>query len=57
MMAVTGRKKIMTIKSRFSHRASVMGLVGGLFFALAGCETDATTDTGDSIRSSGFLSD
>ncbi len=47
----------MTIKSRFSHRASVLGLVGGLFFALAGCETDATTATGDSVRSSGFLSD
>jgi hypothetical protein len=51
------RKKIMTIKSRFSHRASVLGLVGGLFFALAGCEMDATTSSGDSVRSSGFLSD
>jgi hypothetical protein len=51
------RKKIMTIKSRFSHRASVLGLVGGLFFALAGCETDATTSSGDIVRSSGFLSD
>ncbi len=56
-MAVPGRKKIMTIKSRFSHRTSVLGLVGGLFFALAGCETDATTSSGDSVRSSGFLSD
>ena len=41
----------MTTKLNFSHRMTVLGLVGGMFFALAGCETEATTSVGDSVRS------
>jgi hypothetical protein len=47
----------MEIKSNFSHRLTVLGLVGGMLLALAGCETEATATVGDSVRSSGFLSD
>ncbi len=47
----------MIAKSHFSHRMTMLGLVGGMFFALAGCETESTTTVGDSVRSSGFLSD
>jgi len=35
----------------------MLGLIGVLTLALAGCATDATTTTGDSVRSSGFMSD
>jgi hypothetical protein len=42
---------------RKRNRLSVLGLVGVLTLALAGCETDQTTTVGDSVRSSGFLSD
>lgn len=47
----------MATKSNFSHRMAVLGLFGGMFLALAGCETEATSTVGDSVRSSGFLSD
>jgi hypothetical protein len=47
----------MAAKSSFSHRLTVVGLVGGMLLALGGCETDATTTVGQSVRSSGFLSD
>lgn len=47
----------MTTKPHFVPRMIMLGLVGGMFFALAGCETEATTSVGDSVRSSGFLSD
>jgi len=47
----------MAAKLKFSHRMTVLGLVGGMFLALTGCETDATTTVGESVRSSGFLSD
>ena len=39
------------------NRVLALGLVGVLTLALAGCETDKTTSVGDSVRSSGFLSD
>jgi len=42
---------------RYRYRVSALGLVGVLTLALAGCATDATTTTGDSVRSSGFMSD
>ena len=49
-----GRKMAM-LHSR--NRVLALGLVGVLTLALAGCETDKTTSVGDSVRSSGFLSD
>ena len=42
---------------RSRNRVLALGLVGVLTLALAGCETDKTTSVGDSVRSSGFLSD
>ena len=38
-------------------RLTSLGVFGGLLLALAGCETEGTTSFGDSVRSSGFLSD
>ncbi len=51
------RERIMAAKSHFSHRIAVLGFAGGMLLALAGCETEATTTVGDSVRSSGFLTD
>ncbi len=42
---------------RYRNRVSALGLVAALTLALAVYETDATTTTGDSVRSSGFMSD
>jgi hypothetical protein len=44
----------MAASSNFSHRMTVLGLVGVMLLSLAGCETESTAD---SVRSSGFLSD
>ncbi len=42
---------------RHRNRVSALGLAGLLFLGLAGCATEATASVGDSVRSSGFLSD
>ncbi len=47
----------MMVNLRYRYRVSALGLVAVLTLALAGCATDATTTTGDSVRSSGFMSD
>jgi hypothetical protein len=47
----------MAASSNFSHRMTVLGLVGVMLLSLAGCETESTTTVADSVRSSGFLSD
>ena len=43
--------------SRYRNRVSALGLTGLLFLGLAGCATEPTATVGDSVRSSGFLSD
>ncbi len=42
---------------RHRNRVSALGLTGLLFLGLVGCATEATATVGDSVRSSGFLSD
>jgi hypothetical protein len=42
---------------RYRNRVSALGLTGLIFLGLAGCETESTSAVGDSVRSSGFLSD
>jgi hypothetical protein len=38
-------------------RLTSLGLFGGLLLAVSGCETESTTSFGESVRSSGFMSD
>ncbi len=40
-----------------TRRLTALGSVGVMLAALAGCETASTTTVGESVRSSGFLSD
>ncbi|MDH3668855.1 MAG: DUF3313 domain-containing protein [Paracoccaceae bacterium] len=45
------------IDQRLTRRLPTLGFIGLMMAVLAGCESSSTTTVGDSVRSTGFLSD